>query len=270
MRVSANGINVSYQLAGKGRPLTLIHGMGDNLDAWWNQASAFAKHYQVLTYDVRGHGDTEIPPGDLSVKLWAQDLHGLLQALNIKETALLGYSMGGAIALEFTLAHPQMVSALILSNSGGFAPRSPEAVREGDTRRQAQLAEVRRDGMEAVIRQRIPDLFSPGFAEAHPDVMERYRQVLRRNKAESFVRVMARPPEPPRPPETLKSIRCPVFVILGRLDKFSSSEEAARAAPQVFNNAQVQVMETAHPSAIEQPDLYNRLVLNFLAKAGAH
>ena len=118
MKIKANGISMNYELSGSGRCFTLIHGAGDNLNAWYNQVPVFSQHYRVLTYDVRGHGQTELPEVELSAELWVEDLRALLEALNISEIILLGYSMGGAIALEFALTHSKMVTALILSNTG--------------------------------------------------------------------------------------------------------------------------------------------------------
>ena len=124
MKIIANGISMNYELIGSGRCLTLIHGAGDNLNAWFNQVPAFSQRYRVLTYDVRGHGQTEMTEEELTTELWVDDLYALLKDLSISETFLLGHSMGGAIALQFTLTHPKMVKALILSNSGGARGRS--------------------------------------------------------------------------------------------------------------------------------------------------
>ena len=69
MKIKANNISINYEVAGSGEWLTLIHGAGDNLNAWYNQVPAFSQHYQVLTYDVRGHGQTELPEGELTTEL---------------------------------------------------------------------------------------------------------------------------------------------------------------------------------------------------------
>ena len=66
MKINANGINMNYELSGEGKCLVLIHGFTDNLTMWYNQVSDFSKQYRVLTYDVRGHCQTETPKGELS------------------------------------------------------------------------------------------------------------------------------------------------------------------------------------------------------------
>jgi pimeloyl-ACP methyl ester carboxylesterase len=67
MKIQANDISMNYELSGSGKYFTLIHGAGDNLNAWYNQVPVFSKYYRVLTYDVRGHGQTELPDAELSV-----------------------------------------------------------------------------------------------------------------------------------------------------------------------------------------------------------
>ena len=148
MRIEANGISMNYELSGNGTYFTLIHGAGDNLNEWYNQVPVFSQRYQVMTYDVRGHGQTELPEGELTTELWIDDLYALLKALNISETILLGFSMGGGIALGFTMAHPEMIKALILSNSGGGGPRrSEEEMREMGAARQGRIESIKKEGM---------------------------------------------------------------------------------------------------------------------------
>jgi pimeloyl-ACP methyl ester carboxylesterase len=107
MKIKANGIEMSYALCGKGKYLVLIHGFTDNLNMWYNQVPEFSKQYQVLTYDVRGFGQTEKTQGPHSMDLFADDLQGLLKALGLRSACVLGYSMGGRIALEFCMKYPQ-------------------------------------------------------------------------------------------------------------------------------------------------------------------
>ena len=107
MKIQANGISMNYELGGSGRYFTLIHGAGDNLNAWYNQVPAFSQHYRVLTYDVRGHGQTELPEVELTMELWVDDLYALLKALNINETVLLGFSMGGQLPSDLPWSTPK-------------------------------------------------------------------------------------------------------------------------------------------------------------------
>ncbi len=259
---------MNYELSGSGRCFTLIHGAGDNLNAWYNQVPVFSQHYQVLTYDVRGHGQTELPEGELTTELWVEDIYALLKTLNISESILLGYSMGGAIAFEFTLAHPEMVKALVLSNSGGAGAgrRSEEEMREMEARRQAQIEAIKKEGMEAVVKDRLSRIFSPGFAEKNPDTVARYRAILLQNNPDGYLRVMQRMGRPTTAPD-LNKITCPTLIIAGEHDPFSGPT-AAKVTQEAIRGSQIKVFPTGHPTALEQPQEYNETVLRFLAEVG--
>jgi pimeloyl-ACP methyl ester carboxylesterase len=90
MKITANGTSMNYQIAGDGDWLVLIHGAGDNLQAWYNQVPAFSKQYKVLTYDTRGHGQTDVTEREYTTGTWADDLHALLIALGVRRASVLG------------------------------------------------------------------------------------------------------------------------------------------------------------------------------------
>ncbi len=270
MKIIANGISMNYELVGSGKCLTLIHGAGDNLNAWFNQVADFSQRYRVMTYDVRGHGQTELSEEELTTELWVDDLYALLKALKISETFLLGHSMGGAIALQFTLAHPEMVKALILSNSAGVMPRgaesrSEEEMRQMAAQRQAQMDAIKKEGMEAIIEDRFSRMFSPGFMEKHPQTAEWYKSVLLQNSPEGYLRVMQRMGRPSTPtiPPDLRKITCPTLAIGGEYD--FAGPAAAKATQEAIHGSQIKVFPTGHAPAIEVPREYNETVLRFLA-----
>ena len=109
-----HGTQLYYETLGEGNPLVLIHGGYMDRRMWDDQFHAFAKHYRVIRYDVRGFGKSELPPVPYADR---QDLFDLLNYLGVEKTYLLGLSLGGIIAIDFTLEHPTMVDALILVGS---------------------------------------------------------------------------------------------------------------------------------------------------------
>ena len=112
--VEINGTQLYYEMMGTGHPLVLLHGGYMDRRMWDDQFAAFADSYQVIRYDIRGFGKTELPQVPYADR---QDLYELLQFLGIKKTYLLGLSLGGEIAIDLTLEHPEMVDALILVGS---------------------------------------------------------------------------------------------------------------------------------------------------------
>ncbi|MBI2853121.1 MAG: alpha/beta fold hydrolase [Chloroflexi bacterium] len=234
MKIQANGITMNYELTGSGKCLTLIHGIGFNLNAWSNQVPAWSQYYRVPTYDIRGHGQTEFPEGELSTELWIDDLYAILKALDIEETYLLGHSMAGGIAARFALAHPGMVKALILSSGLGLIPggggeRSEEERLRATANRQAQLEAIKKEGMTAVSRGRFQGMFSPGFADRNPAAVERYKAVMLQNDPEKYLQVMQRMGNPGASPD-LGRISCSVLIIAGEYD--SAGITVAKAVHQ--------------------------------------
>lgn len=173
MKIEANGIVMNYELAGEGPCLALIHGAGDNLKMWYNQVPVFSQRYQVLAYDVRGFGQTQSPQGEYSMALFAEDLYQLLQALKIGEAFLLGYSMGGRIALE-------------LANSGVGGPRPPQAVE----RFRAMVELLQKGDVVTLAEEMTTGAFSPGFKSRNPEAFERYKAVKPEADPQSFARAM--------------------------------------------------------------------------------
>lgn len=112
--VETNGTKLYYEMVGEGHPLVLIHGGYMDRRMWDDQLAVFAEHYRVIRYDVRGFGKSELPQVPYADR---QDLAALLAFLGIEKTYLLGLSLGGVIALDFTLDYPYMVEALILVGS---------------------------------------------------------------------------------------------------------------------------------------------------------
>ncbi len=191
------------------------------------------------------------------------DLYAILKALDVSEIFLLGHSMGGKIALQFTQTYPEMVKALILSNIGRAVRLSEEELRQLKVRRQARIETIRKEGMEAVVKDRLSLNFSPGFAEKNPDTVERYKSVFLQNKPERCLRVMQRMGRFSINFDTSK-ITCPTLVIGGEYD--IGGPAYAKTAQGAIRGSQLKVFPAGHAPAIEVPRKYNETVLTFLTE----
>ena len=114
---NVNGVDLFYECIGAGPPLLLIHGLGSSGDDWAFQRDDFAKIRTVVMTDLRGSGRSAKPPGPYSIAQFADDLWALLDHLEIDVTDILGFSMGGAIAIEMTTLQPGRVAKLVLCNA---------------------------------------------------------------------------------------------------------------------------------------------------------
>ncbi|MFX1277118.1 MAG: alpha/beta fold hydrolase, partial [Promethearchaeota archaeon] len=112
-----NGINICYEIRGKGEPLFLIHGFGSKKEVFIGQVEILSKSYKVIRFDNRGSGKSDRPNEPYSMGMFVEDTRALMDYLNIKKTHILGYSLGGMIVQNFVLKYPDYVNKLILINT---------------------------------------------------------------------------------------------------------------------------------------------------------
>ena len=115
-----NGLRTAFADAGEGSPVVFLHGLAGDATHWVHVAPRFTATHRVLCMDLPGHGESEAPHGPLSVRLYAEQVHALLERLGIERTAIVGHSLGGMVAAELALLVPGRVSQLVLVNPAGF------------------------------------------------------------------------------------------------------------------------------------------------------
>ena len=249
-----NGIKVHYEEHGShyGEPIFLTHAFAATLEMWRPQFAAF-RDYRVIGWDMRGHGSTDSPPeqADYSEKLTVEDMAALLRHLGIQQTVIGGLSLGGYISLEFQLAHPEMVRALILCNTGpgyrkdearagwndfsiGYAKRFEERGLEG-LGRGIEIDETRQYQRSAA-----------GLAMAA-------RGILTQRDANVM--------------EHLEQIEVPTLIILGADDERYKAGGEYMAA-KIPNARKVVIENAAHAVNLYQPEKFNAAVLEFLRDNG--
>ena len=161
-KVSVRDIEVNYQEAGHGPPLILIHGLNGDLTGWALVVPEFSKHYRTVALDVRGHGGTSKPDQPYSIKGFAEDFHEFMKRLKIPRAHILGLSMGGAIAQQFALAHPEMIQSLVLVSTFGYID---EQAQRAFTRLSRSLKE---GGYPAFFDEVVKLAFTPQHIAANP------------------------------------------------------------------------------------------------------
>ncbi len=111
-KLRIHDIDIYYEVTGQRTPLALIHGLGSSTRDWERQVPVFSERYQVITFDVRGHGQSAKPPGPYSIALFASDTVELVRALGIGPAHVVGISMGGMIAFQLAVDAPQRIKSL--------------------------------------------------------------------------------------------------------------------------------------------------------------
>lgn len=265
-----NGTTLYYEVAGSGHPFILIHGHLLDRRSWDEQFAVFAQQYKVIRYDQRGFGDSGlITKGEAYSD--RQDLYDLMKFLNIESAYLMGVSGGGALAIDFTLAHPEMVDALIPVTAGvsGFRPSEEVMQQQPDVLRlYASLNDAfeKHDIARAVEISLQVWTDGPGRlpGQAEPSVRERVREMTRRNWERPDGEAQAQTPTVPLEPPAvgrLAEIGVPTLVILGEWDMPNPLEQLTAEIPGA---KKVVMAETAHHPFLEKPAEFNQIVLDFL------
>jgi pimeloyl-ACP methyl ester carboxylesterase len=117
-----HGERIAYRDAGAGEALLLIHGMAGSSATWRAVIPELAKRYRVIAPDLLGHGESAKPRGDYSLGAFAAWLRDLLDELGIRQATVIGQSLGGGVAMQFTYQHRDYCQRLVLISSGGLGP----------------------------------------------------------------------------------------------------------------------------------------------------
>lgn len=116
-KIQSNGINLYYEIHGEGQPLLFIHGLGSSARDWELQVDEFAKSYRVITFDLRGHGQSDKPAGPYTMSMFAADTAGLLRGLGIENPHVVGLSLGGSIAFQMAVDASVPVKSFVIVNT---------------------------------------------------------------------------------------------------------------------------------------------------------
>ena len=263
--VRANGQDLYYELHGEGPPLVLVMGIGYDSSLWTlAQVPVLSTQFQVILVDNRDAGRSSKARHPYTIADMADDLAGLLDALGIQRTHLLGLSMGGMIALEFALRHGDRLDRLVLTGTGAAPARS--AV---DPIQIWSWVKANDPTGEVFGGQQFVSLFSTAFLRNH-DAVRDTAELLASNPYPMSPEAYGRQADAYRQFDALDrlaAITAPTLVVVGEQDLLTPpwiAREVAEAIP----GARFEVIRgdgSSHLVPIECPDEFNRLVLNFLS-----
>ena len=257
-----HGARLYYEVAGEGHPLVLIHaGIADSRMCD-DQFGAFAQHYRVIRYDVRGFGHSAMPAGPFSHHA---DLLGLLKFLGVDRTYLVGVSIGGAISIDFTLAYPAMVDVLVPVASGVSGNKRSDAIVQAwaEIDAAAEAGDLAR-AVELELRMWVDGpLRSPD--QVDPAIRERVREMNAHNFTLPTDQGTLQPLDPPAI-SRLEEIRVPTLIIVGDQDRPEILATADLLAAGIADAQTVVMRGVAHVPNMERPQEFNQIVLDFLSK----
>ena len=252
-------VAVVYEDAGQGFPLVLVHGHPFDRSMWREQVRAFSSHYRVITFDLRGYGETTVIPGKTLLEEFARDLAGLLDYLSVTDIVLGGLSMGGQIVLEFYRLFPQRVRALILADT--FAQLDTE---EGRRARYDTAERLINEGMHAYADEVLPKMIAPRTIDEQPEVAAHVLSMMRGAPPAGAAAALRGRSERPDYTALLSEITVPTLIIVGSDDEYTPVRDAEFMRARIPNCRMVVVKDTGHMPNLERPDEFNRAVSEFL------
>ena len=259
-RVST-GVEIAYYDSGTGRPLVLLHSFGHNKTMWFPQLTYFLERgYRVVAPDMPGHGDSSFDAAQHSVDRIAESYIELLDTLGLQGVVLCGISMGGYVALRMWARKPELIGALVLSNTKAEAD-SEEII----ARRRAQISSIRENGLAAFIHTGAPKRLAPQTLQKRPWVLDCITMMNFTVSADANAATLDAMARKEDDTATLGSITVPTLITTGSEDGFIPKTSARVLAEGIQHSRSYVIQDTGHVSSLENPTEYNRVMDEFLA-----
>ena len=272
--VTVGDIDIYYEEHGSGDPLLLIMGLAADSTAWLFQLPAFAERYRTIAFDNRGIGRSTKPAGPYTIAGMAEDTAGLLDSLGVANAHVVGVSMGGMIAQELAIRHPDRVRGLVLACT---YPEPDDDIRSGREQSMAQLGgTIAADGTPQIdlatidpmmiFQTLMPKVFSMSFLQNQlPTLMQLMGSALQWGFSMEAIMAQVDAVMSHKATDRLGSIKAPTLVLTGDSDLLIPPANSDIIASKIPGAQLVKLAGGTHGFNFETPDTFNRAVLDFLA-----
>lgn len=261
-KAKLNDISLYYEVYGDGAPLLLIGGLGSDSASWLGVVKDFSAYFKTIVFDNRGCGRSDISPDRCTVSKMAEDVTSLLDFLKIEKAHILGHSMGGYIAQEIAINYPGRVNKLILESTAPVSSKRNNALFKDIYR------ELKREGYsKAWFKRWIYWLFSRklisdrSFIEAFLNNSVKYPYLQKSGGFKSQIDAIALFDTR----DKIKAIKAKTLILQGKSDILITPEEAKALAKNIKRSNFRLLGGVAHCIHIENPSLFTKTVIDFLA-----
>lgn len=251
-----NNINTYYEEHGNGEPVLFIHGLGSSVTDWKMQTDFFSKEFQVIVYDIRGHGLSGTSGSKFSIKDLADDCAALLRSLTGAPAHIVGISLGGMIAYQLAVSDPDLVRTLTVVNS---IPEFNITSIRLRMKFWMRVTIVRLFGLRATGKLLSKNLF-PG--ERYEALRKDFVAKWSKNNKRVYLNTL-RAMKGWTVTNQLGSIKCPTLVIASEFD-YTSLELKQYYAKLISNVKLVMIRNTRHALPAEEPEKFNEILQSFL------
>lgn len=257
-KVNVDGVQIYYEVHGQGTPLVLIEGFASTTAIWHPQIPVLSRHCQLILHDLRGQGQSDVPQerDAYSVDHAVNDLYRLLRYLGIEQAVIGGISLGGYLSFHFYDRHPDMVKGLVIIDAGpGY--RSEERRRQWARECEERAEIIERGGMHAFLHS----------AWAADDYYTPHVQMLRLDPV-GVANVSRGIMSSASAVDILPRVQVPTLLICGEYDTgfLAATDYMAGKIPGA---RKVIIPDACHACHQDQPEIFNTVVLDFLAEIEA-
>lgn len=260
LTVPVNGFHLSYDDVGQGMiPIIFLHGFPFDKTMWQVQLDFLEPSFRLIACDIRGFGKSKDEESSLSIDLFADDLIQFMDKLGIDKAVVCGLSMGGYIALNAMKRFPDRLEALILCDTQCIADSG-----EVKEKRLKIIEEIEADGTATFTEGFIKGVFHMDSIANKQDLVEQLRSVVASNSKHAVTRGLAAIAERTETCSTLSEVTIPTLIICGREDKVTPLSQSELMNETIEGSILHVIYDAGHVSNLEQPDEFNRYLLDFL------
>lgn len=263
MRVNVNGIDINYSDHGypQDLPVVFIHGFPFNRSMWDGQVKVMPPGVRAITYDVRGHGESDVGDGQYLVEFFVDDLVALLGHLRVRQAVVCGLSMGGYIALRTVERCPELVKGLVLADT-----RSEADPNEGKIKRAASILAVKRDGARAFAEGFVKAVFAPRTFETDPQTVASVKKMIESNPPLGICGTLLALAARTDTTAALPGIKVPTMILVGDSDVLTPPSASQQMHQKIAGSEIHVIPNAAHMSNLENPQVFNDRLLAFLQR----
>jgi 3-oxoadipate enol-lactonase len=264
MQAAINGIRLNYEVEGQsaGPAVVLHHPLATNLGTWDELTAALAPRYRVVRFDARGHGESEASKAPYTFATLSADVVGLMDQLKIERAHFLGLSMGGMVGQFLGLDYPQRLLSLVLCSTSSRVPAEGRALWD------ERIKLTREKGMASQVPPAMQRWLAQSARESKPALVARLSGYIETTPVEGYIG-WCNAISSLDVTDRLGGIRLPTRVIVGAEDPATPPAAAEVIHRGIAGSDLVVVPGVSHMLHVEEPEVFNRHVLEFLDKQPA-
>lgn len=214
---------------------------------------------RVITYDLRGHGQSDIGDGQYTIELFVDDLIAMLDYLNIPKATFCGFSMGGYIALRAIQRNPDRFRSLILCDTISAADSNNTKIRRANS-----IKLVKKQGVGPFAEEFLKTVFAPKTFETKPNIVDKMRRIILSNPPLGICGALLAMAGRTDTTEVLSNIHVPTLIMVGEYDPIASPSLAKSMHDMIPNSRLHLIQDAAHMSNLENVGMFNKYLVEFM------